>query len=232
MDETFKSIYAAQDVSLETNPNSTFWREAFPIYAQVDIEGNSVPNYRTKVRSRWTKENLYLLYACPYEELYLKPMPNTAQETNKLWNWDVAEFFIGYDFRNIRWYKEFEVSPQGEWVDLDINLDLPGHEVGWTWNSGFQVDARIDSRTKIWYAAMRIPFVAIGPSAPMAGSSFCVNLFRSQGPPERRKQIAWKAPMAATFHTPERFGKLELLKENEQISRLDALSAADGLHRH
>ena len=43
-------------------------------------------------------------------------------ETNELWNWDVAEVFIGSDFKNIRRYKEFEVSPQAEWVDLDINL--------------------------------------------------------------------------------------------------------------
>jgi hypothetical protein len=37
--------------------------------------------------------------------------------------------FIGDDFKNIRRYKEFEVSPQGEWVDLDVNLDNPPHEV-------------------------------------------------------------------------------------------------------
>jgi hypothetical protein len=34
-----------------------------------------MPKYRTEVRSRWTKDSLYLLYVCPYEELYLKPDP-------------------------------------------------------------------------------------------------------------------------------------------------------------
>ena len=48
-------------------------------------------------------------------------------ETNELWNWDVAEVFIGSDFKNIRRYREFEVSPQAEWVDLDLNLDAPRH---------------------------------------------------------------------------------------------------------
>jgi Carbohydrate family 9 binding domain-like len=207
----FKSIYAAQDVSLETNPRSEFWRGAVPVYAEADVRGNVVPNYRTEVRSRWTKDNLYLLYVCPYEELYLKPAPNTVAETNKLWNWDVAELFIGSNFGNIRRYKEFEVSPQGEWIDLDINLDLPNHESGWTWNSGFQVAARIDRKTKIWYAAMRIPFAALDEHPPAAGNIFRANLFRSQGPPERKKSIAWKAPMTDTFHTPERFGQLELV---------------------
>jgi Carbohydrate family 9 binding domain-like len=207
----FKSVYAAHDVALETDPRSAFWQGAAPVYAEVDSQGKLVPNFRTEVRSRWTKENLYLLYVCPYEELYLKPTPNTVAETNELWNWDVAELFIGSNFKDIRRYKEFEVSPQGEWIDLDINLALPHHEVGWTWNSGFKVAARIDRKAKIWYAVMRIPFASIDEHAPVAGNIFRANLFRSQGPPDRQHAIAWKAPMSNTFHTPERFGQLELV---------------------
>ena len=56
--------------------------------------------YRTEVRTRWTKNNLYFLFVCPYEELHLKPAPNTQKETNELWNWDVAEVFVGSDFKN------------------------------------------------------------------------------------------------------------------------------------
>ena len=207
----FRSIYAAKDVSLDTNPRSPFWRGAAPVYAEMDTQGKIIPGYRTEVRSRWTKGSLYLLYTCPYEELYLNPSPVTTAETNELWNWDVAEIFIGSDFKNIRRYKEFEVSPQAEWVDLDINLDLPDHTVGWTWNSGFEVAARIDRKTKIWYAAMRIPFAAIDQRTPAAGTIFRANLFRSQGPPDRHKSITWKPPMTAAFHTPERFGQLELV---------------------
>jgi hypothetical protein len=208
---SFKSVYASEDVSLTTKPQSVFWRGALPVYAEVDAHGEAVPLYRTEVRSRWTKENLYLLYVCPYEELYLKPAPDTVKETNKLWNWDVAELFVGSDFQDIRRYKEFEVSPQGEWIDLDVNLDLPNHEVGWTWNSGFQVAAWIDRKAKIWYGAMRIPFVALDQREPAAGNTFRANLFRTQGPPERKTSVAWKAPMSDSFHTPERFGKLELV---------------------
>ena len=207
----FKSVHAVTDVALDTNAGSAFWRGAAPVYAEVDAQGKIVPGYRTEVRSRWTKENLYLLFVCPYEELNLKPSPVTKAETNELWNWDVAELFIGSDFKNIRRYKEFEVSPQGEWIDLDINLDLPDHTVGWTWNSGFQVAARIDRKAKVWYGAMRIPFAAIDPHPPVAGSRFRANLFRSQGPPGRQQAIAWKAPMSHTFHTPERFGYLEFV---------------------
>ena len=83
--------------------------------------------------------------------------------------------------------------------------------MGWTWNSGFQVAARVDSKAKIWYGAMRIPFAALDPSPPVAGKTFRANLFRCQGPPEQRKFIAWKAPMSDSFHTPEKFGLLKLV---------------------
>jgi hypothetical protein len=211
--ESFKSVYAPRDITLDTDPRTPFWQGAQPVYAQVDSHGISIPGYRTEVRSRWTSNNLYLLFICPYQELHLKPSPVTSKETNELWNWDVAELFIGTDFRNIKRYKEFEVSPQGEWVDLDINLALPHHETGWTWNSGFEVAASIDRGARVWYGAMRIPFKSIDKPAPVAGNVFRANLFRSYGPPEHKQDIAWKPPMTETFHTPERFGKLELVKE-------------------
>jgi hypothetical protein len=212
-DSKFRSAYAAHDVELDTDTQSIFWQQAPSIYAEVDGHGHVISNYRTRISSRWTKKYLYLLFVCPYEDLYLKPSPNVTEETNGLWNWDVAELFIGTDFHNIRRYKEFELSPQREWIDLDINLDLPDHTVGWRWNSGFQVDARIDPNAKIWYGVMRIPFAALDRRRPVAGRTFRANLFRSQGPPDHRQSIAWKAPMSDSFHVPEKFGVLTLVRD-------------------
>lgn len=210
--DTFKSVYSTEDVTLSTDPRTAFWRGAAPVIADRDTQGQIVVDHRTEIRSRWTNENLYLLFICPYEELHLKPNPNTKEETNELWNWDVAEVFLGSNFENIRRYKEFEVSPQGEWIDLDIDLSLPHHEMGWIWNSGFVVSARIDHKRKIWYGAVRIPFASILSHAPKEGTIFRANLFRSQGPPDHRVEIAWRPPLTSTFHTPERFGRLELAK--------------------
>jgi hypothetical protein len=210
--ETFRSIYSSKDVTLSTDPRTAFWRGAAPVIADRDTEGQVVVNHRTEIRSRWTNDSLYLLFVCPYEELYLKPNPNIKEETYELWNWDVAEVFLGSNFKDIRRYKEFEISPQGEWIDLDVDLSLPHHEVGWTWNSGFAVSAKIDRKRKIWYGAMRIPFASIISQAPTEGTILRANLFRSQGPPNHRKEIAWKPPLSSTFHTPERFGRLELTK--------------------
>jgi Carbohydrate family 9 binding domain-like len=212
-DSVIESTKAQHDVAPSTDPTISFWRAARPVYADKGPYGQKVSRYRTEIRSRWTKDNLYFLFICPYEQLNLKPSPNTTTETFRLWDWDVAEVFIGSSFQNIRRYKEFEISPQGEWIDLDINLEKPHHEGGWTWNSGFLVAARIDSTAKIWYGAMRIPLAALDTPSPEAGQKFRVNLFRSQGPPPSRVQVEWQATMSDTFHVPEKFGTLQLVKE-------------------
>jgi hypothetical protein len=207
------SVQANQDAALDLDPASQFWRASAPVYMEKDTLGKPVPQYRTEVRTRWTKNNLYFLFICPYEQLYLKPSPTPQQETNQLWNWDVAEVFLGSDFKDIQRYKEFEVSPQAEWIDLDIDLHKPHHEEGWTWNSGFEVKARIDPATHIWYAAMRIPYAAIDPRPAAAGNTLRINLFRSEGPPSHQHAVAWQAPMKSTFHVPERFGLIRLVEE-------------------
>lgn len=204
------STRAVEDIPLSTDPNLSFWRAAHPVYADKDPWGETQEGYRTEIRSRWTTKYLYFLFICPYQELNLKPTPTTSSETNELWNWDVAEVFLGSDFQNIRRYKEFEMSPQGEWIDLDIDLTKPPHEDGWRWNSGFTVAARIDSTAKIWYGAMRIPFSAIDHT-PLDNEAFRINLFRSQGPASNRVQITWQPTFSHTFHVPERFGELRLV---------------------
>ena len=207
-----ESVHTSQDVPLDLDPTSAFWRASRPVYMEKDGFGKIVPRYRTEVRTRWTKSNLYFLFICPYEELHLKPAPNTQKETDELWNWDVAEVFIGSDFTNIRRYKEFEVSPQGEWVDLDIDLSKPHHEEGWTWDSGFEVKARIDESTHTWYGAMRIPLAAIDTRAPV-NNTMRINLFRSQGPPSHQQAVTWQPPMSHSFHVPERFGLIRLVEK-------------------
>jgi hypothetical protein len=212
-DRIIESNWADSDPSLDTNPASLFWRDSPASYMDADRHGKPDPRYRTEIRTRWTAQNLYFLFVCPYEELNLKPNPNRSAETYELWNWDVAEVFIGDDFKNIQRYKEFEISPQGEWIDLDIDLNRPHHEDGWKWNSGFQVSARIDEAEHIWYGAMKIPYSAIDHRVAAEGNTLRINLFRSQGPSSARHQIAWSSPMSDSFHVPERFGLLKLVKK-------------------
>jgi hypothetical protein len=200
---------ASADFALTADPRARPWKGVKGVTAQYDRQGVLVPGHRTEIRSRWTEKNLYLLFVAPYAELYLKPDPATGADTSKLWDWDVAEAFIGTDFTDIKKYKEFQVSPQGEWVDLAIDRGAkpPSHDV--SWNSGYEVKARLDRGARVWYGEMRIPLASIGLAA-QAGAEARLNLYRCQGPPSRRKYINWRPVMSETFHTPEAFGRLRL----------------------
>lgn len=206
------SKYVDKDFALTADPSSGAWKDAAAVFATNGPRGEPAPGHRTEIRSRWSDRNLYFLFICPYRTLFLKPNPSTTEETNKLWDWDVAEVFVGTDFQNIRRYKEFEVSPQGEWVDLDIDRDHPLAAGGRLWNSGFASKARIDSDNQIWYAEMRIPIDKIDSRRPAAGLEMRVNLYRIEGGPPNRIYIAWQPTGQPTFHVPEAFGRLRLVK--------------------
>jgi hypothetical protein len=204
---------AAADFLLTADPDAAPWKGITGVFMENGPKGGAFPDHRTEVRSRWTKDNVYFLFICPYQKLHLHPNPNQTQETNKLWNWDVAEVFVGSDFQHIRRYKEFEMSPQGEWVDLDIDRDKPQIEDGWVWNSGFTVKARIDSGSKIWYGEMRIPIRSIDNRPPVPGLEMRINFYRCQGADPNRVYIAWQPTHADTFHVPEAFGHMKLAAE-------------------
>jgi len=204
------SYFSKGDFPLTADPNAPQWKGIEGVVAENDQMGKPTPGHRTEIRSRWTAQNLYLLFVCPYEELYLHPNPTQTAETNYLWDYDVAEAFIGTDFKDIRRYKEFEASPQGEWVDLDIFRDKFPPTNDWKWNSGFQVKARVDEAKKTWYCEMQIPMTSIGMSAPAKNAEMRINLYRCQGPPSNRKFIAWQPTREGTFHVPGSFGRLVL----------------------
>ena len=208
--KTIRSVHAASDFELTANPQSTQWKDVKGVLADRGSRGVVTPGHHTEIRSRWTQQNLYILFVCHYEQLHLKPSPTTTSETNKLWDWDVAEVFIGADFKDIKRYTEFQVSPQGEWVDLliDRNPTPPKHDS--QWNSGFAVKARVIEREHVWYGEMRIPLAAIDTRAPQAGLEMRVNFYRLQGP--ERKRVAWQPTGNDSFHTPEAFGLLRLVR--------------------
>jgi hypothetical protein len=204
-----ESAYSPKELELNPDPTTEDWRDAPRVVANRDKAGQSIEGPPTEIRSRWTTENLYLLYSCPYDELNLKPDPTSTAETPRLWNWDVAEAFIGSDYEHIGRYKEFQVSPQSEWVDLDIDRENPKGQAGMKWNSGYAVKGRIDAQTKVWYGMMRVPFRAIDPRPPQPGRELRIGLYRIAGV-DPKQHYAWRPTYGTTFHMPEAFGTLRL----------------------
>lgn len=205
-----ESSAARQDFELNLDPNSPEWRNAPRVALSRDYLDNAIPGQPTEVRSRWTADNLYLFYICPYVELNLKPAPDPKAETDHLWDWEVAEAFIGSDYNRIAHYKEFQVSPQGEWVDLDIDREDQSRQQGVRWNSGFSVSARIGRQAKIWYGAMRIPWKAIDSRPAQAGRELRIGLYRIAGRDPNKNFYAWRPTGSTSFHVPKAFGTLRL----------------------
>src|SRR6185312_10390385 len=157
---SFAIPHAGGSPELNSDPSSALWRAGAQAVIVKDCSRVlEYPETRTEVRGFWTDTDLYLLFRCPYRELnvFLPARNNTARLN--LWDRDVVEMFLGDDWKNIRHYREFEIAPTGDWIDLAIDLDRQSYDH--TWRSGWKTKARIDKRAHIWYAAARIPLRAV-----------------------------------------------------------------------
>jgi hypothetical protein len=135
---SFSVPYVAHPRELNTNPSSATWADAASTWIEKDCSKQfDYRQLKTEVRAFWTDRDLYLLFICPYTELNLWLPPDNSKDRLKLWDRDVVEFFLGDDWVNIRHYREFEVAPTGDWVDLAIDLDHDSY--GADWNSSDMV---------------------------------------------------------------------------------------------
>lgn len=212
----FLSYQAASDHELNADPASAFWRDAKSIRLDQSILGGPDPTVASEARSRWTKQYLYFLLWGPYDKLRLNPHPQTEHDTQRLWVYDDFELYLGSNFQNINLYDEFEISPQGEFLDMaiDATRQRPGWNDEYLWNSGLTVKSRIDDAKKVWYGEMRIPFASVDKSPPAAGNEFRVNVYRLQHEDHSRGHfLAWKPTGEWMPHHPEKFGILRLVRQ-------------------
>ena len=170
------------------------------------------PETRTTIKAFYTDTDLYLLFRCPYKELNLWLPANHSGPRVKLWDRDVVEMFLGDDWQNIRHYREFEIAPTGDWIDLAIDLDHDSYDHNW--RSGWQTLARIDEAHKLWYAAARIPLKAVSTQLVTPGATkWRMNLYRIDGlgADPQRHFLCWQPTCVQNRdpnHVPENFGTL------------------------
>jgi hypothetical protein len=192
---------------LTVDPAAKVWQEAAVQVMDKDCQREiDYPELKTEVRAFWTDTDLYFLFRCPYTVLNVWPADNSKPHP-KLWDRDVVEMFIGSDWQNIRRYREFEMAPTGDWIDLAI--DLNRHSFDSNWRSGWQVLARIDQDKKAWYAACKIPLSAISGQKVKPGTVWRGNLYRIDGVDPQRRFLCWQPTCVrkpGSNHTPEHFG--------------------------
>lgn len=204
---TALASFAPSESAVDTNPDSPWWQSAPSTVLLTDNEGLRVPRHDTEVRLRWTRANLYVLFDCAYHHLSLRQGEPTLQAaTAELWANDVAEVFLGYDSDPLTRYMEYEVSPRGEWIDLDITAGDGTISSSRPLRSGFQAAARIYAEHHRWLAFLRIP---LSTAHDFEAHELRINLFRSQGPGP--VELAWQPTYNISFHVPGRFGYLRCL---------------------
>lgn len=127
---------------------------------------------------------------------------------DQLWNRDVAEAFLQPDPARAGFYQEFEISPNGMWIDLDI---FPGGRADL--KSGLQQSVCLDRDSHIWTAELAIPIRALTRHFDPA-MNWKANFFRVEGSKEPRAYMAWQPThtLQPNFHVPAAFGSLRFEK--------------------
>jgi alpha-galactosidase len=202
------AAYVDHELSLDTSRRAEEWQSANPVVFHSDWQGkNAAPGLETEVRVLWSRQKLYLRFECRYRELFTFEDSDPNGRRDHLWDRDVAEAFLQPDPSRERFYREFEVSPNGMWVDLDI---FPGGLADL--KSGLQRSVVLDEKARTWTAELAIPMKSVtGKFDPSA--IWRANFYRVEGRKEPRTYLAWQPTHSPqpNFHVPSAFGKLRFM---------------------
>ncbi len=209
------ATYSAKDFAVDGDLSKAAWKKAKWVEFDHDPTGKTEnPAVKTRVAAIWTDRYIYFAFSGRYESLNVYQGEDVSKERWELWNRDVVEVFVNPQPERISHYYEFEVAPNNQWIDLEIEkTKTPFNDAGW--NSGFEHATKIDEKNHVWMTEMRIPLTAMGVEKIENGDAWRVNFFRAagHGGDEKRTFLAWSAiPEGGTFHVPSRFGILRFLK--------------------
>ena len=203
-----------KDFAPDGDLSKKIWKQAKWVEFDHDMSGKTkLANAATRVAVAWSDDAIYFAFECKYDALNVYEGEDASKERVGLWDRDVAEVFLNPQPETVTHYYEFEVAPNNQWVDLEIDKTKdPFGDANW--NSGFAHATKIDSRNHVWTAEMRIPLKPMKVSSIRPGATWRLNFFRAAGAggDEQRKFLAWSTiPEGRTFHVPSRFGILRFV---------------------
>ena len=181
------------------------WERAQPICFDSDWQGQHSDAARaTQARVLWTKEMLYLEFRCRYRTLTVFHESEANGRRDQLWDRDVVEVFIQTDATQQRRYWEFEISPNGMWIDLEISPEGKRDP-----KSGMKSHIVHSRPEKLWIAMIGLP-INIFTTYFDPPANWRVNFFRVEGADEPRFYSSWQPTHTPqpNFHVPEAFGWL------------------------
>ncbi len=192
------------------------WKDAERVTLGDRMSHKPLAGSETQVASLWTPRYIYFAYWCRYQSLNIYAGEDPAKERWELWNRDVVEAFINPQPERFLHYYEFEVAPNNQWIDLEIDLSKnPMNDAAW--DSHFEHATKVDASHKSWAVELRIPVSSMNASDIKAGDEWRVNLYRCDGPGDdsQRRFLSWSPlPKGAngSFHQPATFGIIKFVK--------------------
>jgi hypothetical protein len=204
-----RAVRLSQQVGTNGFPVEGDWARAEPAEFCHDWQGqNEDPRRQTEIRLLWTEGELYVRFRCHYCAIYVFEDGGANGRQDGLWDRDVAEVFVQPDRFGEKYYKEFEVSPNGQWLDLDITPDGLKHIA-----SGMRSSVKLDESKCDWAAELAIPMSALTACFDPA-QMWRINFFRCEGIDPQRFYSAWQptGTLEPNFHVPEVFGKLRFIE--------------------
>lgn len=193
--------------------DNPLWQTARAVLVGTYWSGEQAPATRHFVaRMLWSRRSLYVKFeAYQNEPLVVSLTPKLESKAIGLWGRDVCELFIAPDRELPGRYFEFEVAPNGEWLDLGIDLTSGTKVTDWDFASGMLSAARVEEGRVIM--AFKVDFKALDKT-PKSGEIWLGNFLRAVGRDPDRGYLAWQPTMTAKpdFHVPSKFGEIEFLK--------------------
>jgi benzodiazapine receptor len=186
-------------------PGTASWNKASAILFDHDWKGeHPTPSLSTEVRLLWTPETLFLKFVSKYQSLNVYPDARRDGWRDQLWDRDVAETFLQPEDSDPLKYKEFEIAPNGFWIDLDIS-----HGAKEELRSELKRRVVLDENAKTWTAELAIPMKSLTVAFD-AKRDWRVNFYRVEGAAEPRFYSAWSPTRTEkpNFHVPNQFGTL------------------------
>ena len=215
------SEFSAINPVPDGNLAKEFWTGARRVnFDEAGFFRQKHPDARTLVASRWTPQYLYFAFWCHYRNLNIYEGEDPTHERWRLWEKDVVEAFINPTPDRPSHYYEFEVAPNNQWLDLEIDLAQRPF-INEKWDSGFLHETRIDVQPRVWAVEMRIPIASMTASAAQPMTEWRVNFYRCDGIESgaARRMLSWGAlpfnPPENSFHQPDSFGILRFISGSD-----------------
>lgn len=206
--KNIRSEFAITDLS------NSAWKKAEPIVVKDYWSGVEAPKGRRfAARLLWSKAALYVRFEANQEEPFVvSDKPDLTKKAMNLWDRDVCEIFVAPDIKEPKKYFEFEVAPNGEWLDVALDLTSGTRISNWDYASRMESFARIEPGKVVM--AIKIPWSAFGKT-PKAGDVWLGNLLRCVGKNPDRGYLAWQPTLTKepAFHVPEKFGEFRFVSE-------------------